>query len=63
MTLVAQILTFVLVIQAIQEVIQMQEPAINTYETSIDVEERDEIGAVSLKEKGLVIAFKVNNWQ
>ena len=46
-----------LVTQAIQEIIQMKEPAINSYETFLDVEARDDIGAVSLKEKGTVIAF------
>ena len=57
LTLAAQILTFVLVTQAIQEIIQMEEPTINSYETFIDVDAREEIGAVSLKEKGFVIAI------
>ena len=62
MTLTAQILTFVLLTQAIQEIIQMEEPAVNTYETFIDVEARDEIGAVNLEEKGTVIAFRASGW-
>ena len=37
----------------------MEEPVVNSYETFIDVEARDEIGAVKLSEKGTVIAFKV----
>ena len=40
----------------------MQEPAINSYETFLDAEARDEIGAVNLKEKGTVIAFRVSEW-
>ena len=62
LTLAAQILTFVLLIQAIQEIIQMQEPAINSYETFLDAEARDEIGAVNLKEKGTVIAIMLHEW-
>ena len=40
----------------------MEEPAINSYETFIDAESRDEIGAVNLKETGSVIAFAVEKW-
>ena len=54
MTLVAQMLTFVLVTQAIHEIIQMEEPAVNSYDTYLDPEARDEMGAVNLKEKGTV---------
>ena len=62
MTLVAQILTFVLVTKAIQEIIQMEEPAVNSYETFLDIEAREEIGAVNMKDKGFVIAFQVYKW-
>ena len=57
MTLTAQILTFVLLTQAIQEMIQMEQPTINSYETVTDVDARLERGAVNLKEKGFVIAI------
>ena len=40
----------------------MNEPTVNSYETFIDVEAREEIGAVNLKERGFVIAFEVVWW-
>ena len=40
----------------------MEEPAINTYETYLDAESRDEIGPVNFQEKGTVIAFEVTHW-
>ena len=59
MTLATQILTFVLVTYAIQEIMQMEEPIVNSFKTFLDVEACEEIGSVSLKEKGFVIAFRV----
>ena len=46
MTLVAQILTLVLVMQAIREIINMEEPVVNNYESFIAVETREEMGTV-----------------
>ena len=46
MTLVAQVLTFVLITQAIQEIVGMEEPAVTTYENFLDVDARDEIGPI-----------------
>ena len=40
----------------------MEEPTVNSYETFIDVEARDEIGAVNFKEKGTTIAFQLVYW-
>ena len=40
----------------------MEEPKVNSYETFLDAEARDEIGAVNLNEKGTVIAFRVRVW-
>ena len=56
MTLVAQILTFVLITQAIQEIIGMEEPVVTMYENFLDADARDEIGPVSLKDSGTIIA-------
>ena len=36
----------------------MEEPTINSYETFIGFDAREEIGSVNLKEKGFVIAIK-----
>ena len=62
MTFVAQILTFVLITQAIQEIISMKEPAVTTYENFLDVDTREEIGAISLKDSGTIIAIELTHW-
>ena len=41
----------------------MEEPTVNSYETFLYIEARDEIGTVNLKEKGAVIAFEVMSWK
>ena len=58
-TLVAQILTFVLMTQAVLEIANMEEPTLTSYENSLDAASRDEIGAINLKEYGANIAFHV----
>ena len=58
MTLVAQVLTFVLITQAIQEIVGMEEPAVITYENFLDVDARDEIGAIHLNDTETIIAFE-----
>ena len=58
MTLVAQVLAFVLIAQAIQEIVGMEEPAVTTYENFLDVDARDEIGPIQLNDTETIIAFE-----
>ena len=41
----------------------MNEPAVNSYEIFLDVDAREEIGTVNLKEKGTIIGFYVQEWE
>ena len=42
--------------KAIQEIIHMEQPIVNTFENFLTLEARDEIGPISLKDSGTIIA-------
>ena len=63
MSLVVKVLTFVLFLQAIQEIIHMEQPMVNTFENILTLEAREEIGPISLKDSGTIIAVLLMDWQ
>ena len=40
----------------------MEEPQVIMYDSSLDVDTRESMGAINLKEHGMVIAIQVINW-
>ena len=59
LTFLAQILTFVLFIGAMEEIIEMKEPIVSSFERPMLLSERKDLGPLSLSETGTVIAFEV----
>ena len=63
MSLVTKVLTLVLFLQAIQEIIHMKQPMVNSFENFLDLGAREEIGPISLKDSGTTIAIFLNGWE
>ena len=57
MTIVAQVLTFIMVTRAVEEIFSMQEPVVTTYENVLNADARDEIGAYHFNDTGTIIAL------
>ena len=56
-TLVAKVLTLVLILQVIQEIINMEQPIVNSWENHLDLGAREQIGSINLKDRGAIIAI------